>query len=154
MKKKLSAFSILEVVVALALITMIFLLVGSWSGFNLAKLSSQQGNIEAQFLVAETPSILATIAKRDWSLFKTEVGSLMFDNNVWSFLGSGTVEQIGSYQRRLQLASVCRNSSQSVVDCNLGTPDPGTFKYTVTVTWSDWSGNHQIQKDSYIANWR
>jgi|GEM_PF-1581412 len=147
-------FSILEVVVALSLFILILLTVGSYASFSLANLSSQQAVIQAETLGYEASVIMTAIAKRDWSLFNTNVSSLNYNNNQWSFLGPDTVEQLGIYRRQVNLTTVCRDTAQLVVDCSQGTVDSGTYKTTVVVSWSDWSGDHKVKQESYVSNWR
>ncbi len=154
MIRRINGFSILEVVVALSLFALLLLTVGTYTGFSLAGLASQQNVIEAETLNQEIQPILASIAKRDWTLFNANVGSLNFSNGQWTFLGQGTVETTGIYQRRLQLSQVCRDANQLVVVCPLGVVDVGTYKYTAVITWSDWRGQQEIKQESYIAQWR
>lgn len=149
----LKAFSILEIVVALFIFSLILLTAGSYTGFSLANLSNQEAVIQAETLAQEAQAVLAVIAKRDWSLFDPNVGSLNYANGQWGFLVSGTVEQIDNFTRRLQLIAVCRDAQQKVVDCSSGTIDSGTYRYIVTIDWHDWAGDHQQKNESYIANW-
>lgn len=148
------AFSILEAVIALALFMLILVTLGAYASFSLANLSSQQAVIEARALSQEASSVLALIAARDWSEFKTSVSSLSYDNNEWNLVGPGIVEQRGIYQRTVRLMAVCRDAQQALVDCSLGIVDPGTYQVLISIDWSDWLGAHEFKQETYISQWR
>jgi len=146
-------FSILELIIALALFMMVLAMLGSYASFSLAKMASGQAFIEAEALNQEGQAIVELVARRDWSSVNSSINALGYSAGEWQLL-SAPPEQIGVYQRKLDLSPVCRDAGQLLVDCSAGVIDPNTYLLGVVIDWSDWLGAHEVRHETYIANWR
>ena len=145
-------FSILELVIALALFLLVLTMLGAYASFSLVNLARGQSFIEAEALNQEGRSLVELVARRDWVSLNTSLNALHYDLGQWNLV-SGVAEQIGVYQRQFILSPVCRDMMQAVVDCSLGSLDANSYRLTMKINWLGDSGNQEVSQETYITNW-
>jgi type II secretory pathway pseudopilin PulG len=143
MKTRTAAFSMLEAIVALALLLAVVGALSAYSGLDVSRLQEQQRLIEAEALVQEGRVLVQLLGRQAWSNLNTNVTSLQEQQGVWSVTDSSSVEQVGDYQRRISLAPVCRDNQNLVVVCPGSMVDAGAYQLKVNVTWLDVYGQSQ-----------
>jgi type II secretory pathway pseudopilin PulG len=87
-------FSILELVIALALFLLVLTMLGAYASFSLVNLARSQSFIEAEALNQEGRSLVELVARRDWGGLNTSLNALHYDLGQWNLV-SGAAEQIG-----------------------------------------------------------
>jgi type II secretory pathway pseudopilin PulG len=156
---KNKGFMLLEIIIAIALITIAFtvLLSVMFSALNVS--GSLQKQAKANFLVVE--EFEAVRAFRDgttWAtngLGITNVGNtnpyhMVNNSGVWSLV-AGT-ETVDIFTRQVVFDKVSRDPATLNIDSvyNSGRDDADTRKITVTISWQDKS----IQQVTYLTNWK
>ena len=146
--------SLLEVTVAVAIFGLIgaalaTLSVGGFSALN-------QGGEETQANALSQEGIEAVIAIRDsaWNVLTLTQSAVTSTGDKWSWVGEGTVETIGKYQRTITLGDVCRDNNFNVVNCPEGTVDIGSKRVLVKVAWEPRPNTtNEIWREEIFTNW-
>jgi len=152
-KQKSSGFIFLEIVIAVALISIVFVTLLGIGFLSLNISSSLQKTTQANSLIKE--EFEAVRSFRDgttWANFKNiNFGSPNFyyftpNSNQWA-RNSGT-ETLGIFTRNIIFGQVYRDANGDIAPS--GTLDNDTIKVTVTVSWS----SKTLQIITYLTNWQ
>jgi len=156
---KKNGFALLEIIIAIALITIAFsvLLGVMFSAFGVS--SSIQKQTKANLLASE--EFEAVRAFRDGTTWATNglgvanVGDvnpyhMVNNSNVWTLVAGVEITDI--YTRKVVFDKVSRDPVTFNIDAiyNAGRDDVDTRKVTVTVSWEGKS----IQQITYLTNWK
>ncbi|TAK57473.1 type II secretion system protein [Patescibacteria group bacterium] len=151
-------FGMIEVVVAIAIIsiafTALFDVYGSYLGVQFANTRI----VKASFLLEEGLEVVRLLRDTSWSsnIGNTTVGTtyyLYWTGSAWQATTTAqTVDTL--YTRTLVFSNAYRDSNDRIVSSG-GTLDPNTRGYMVTVTWptnTSTSATTSKQISSYITN--
>lgn len=154
---KKNAFTIIEILVAIAVIIAAFTAILGFFAFEARIAERGRMRLEAIFLAEE-----AMEAVRNFR-----------DNTGWSVAGIGTLtagvdyhpvsspagwnitlgdETIGEFTRAIVFNEIYRDVNHNI--SGSGTNDENTRKVTVMVSWSDRQGSTDESLVTYITNWR
>ncbi len=151
-------FSILEVVVATAIISITFTSLFSVYSSYLKVQFANTRIVKASFLIEEGLEVVRLLRDTSWAshIGNTTAGTTYYLNwtgGAWqSTTTPQTVDTI--YTRKVVFSAVYRDSNDKIVSSG-GTLDPNTKGYSVTVVWPKISGSTATtskQISSYITN--
>lgn len=153
MNKKLckNGFSIVEIILALAIFSV--LLVGSVSylGFDLNNLLEQNNLSRANALANEAAVIVKMLAVDDWSNLDKDSSSLNY-NQDWSLQSEGSVETVDNFRRWLEFEAVCRDNKGEVANCGKQTNiDLGSKKVVINIAWQSGVDEKKITYVTYVT---
>ena len=146
-------FGIIEIVFAVAIITLaLFSIIGVASSalvLNRRALSAT----EASFLIEESIEGLRFMRDKSWSSVSALSPGTSYYLNFSTTTGYGATtdkSMIGIFERTVTVENVYRDGNDDIVPS--GTLDPGTLKFTVTVSW--WNGAATSSRSTafYLAN--
>ncbi len=147
-------FSLVEIIVASAIISLSLVSIISLSGQSIG-FSNQSLNIySASTLLEEGAEAVRTIRDNGWSNISSLSTSTVYypifstSTNSWSL--SATSSNVGIFTRTVSIASVLRSSTSSIASS--GTNDPNTKLITITVSWSEISGTITKTLSFYLTN--
>jgi prepilin-type N-terminal cleavage/methylation domain-containing protein len=155
-KKFLYGFTLIEVMIASALVATVTISFLSFAQRGLGLSSRSLRQVQATLLLEEGAEAVKTIRDANW----TNISGLTLNNtyylsyntstNVWSL--STTLNDIdGVFTRTVVVDSVNRDSNDDIVASG-GTTDTGTKKVTVTVSWYSAEGLNTKVLTLYIAD--
>lgn len=159
---KNSGFIFLEIIIAVALISIVFITLLGIGGIALNLATSVQKTAEADSLIKEELEAIRSF--REGSAWATDGLAILATGSAnpyyaaqdttvnppkWKF-NTGT-ETVGSFTRKVVFDKVSRDTSTSNIEAvyNSAHDDPDTRKVTVTVTL----GTKTYQVISYLTNW-
>ena len=146
--------SMLEIILALAIFSLIAATITSLAVGNIGALSQGGEHTEAQALAQEGIEAVRSIRDNAWNTNIYTTSSVSRNNNQWVFDGEGTTETIGKYTRTIYFSDVCRNGSDEIVDCPGSYTDVQSKLATVEVSWSPRSGvTNTVELFTYLTNW-
>jgi len=149
-----SGFSMVEIILALAIFAMIASAMVSLSLGGINALNRGSDHTEAQFLIQEVVEGLRSIKHSTWNEFIYDTSSISKGATNWEFDGEGTTETVGKFTREMTFEDVCRDSSDNIVDCPGDYIDPHTKKIKVTITWNVRAGiDNEVEHEIYFTNW-
>ncbi len=150
---KNSGFGLIEIVIAISIISMALFSMFELSIFTLQKVQQSENNTQALFLAKEAIEVVRVLKDKNWT---TNINNLISGNNYypqisgnsWS-LASGT-ETINIFNRRVVIENVSRDPISKNIEqiYNAVNNDPNTKKITATVSWQ----NQNITLATYITN--
>jgi len=155
MRKSKTGLSIVELVIAVAIITLFLAaLVFAFSSFLKLAFSNVK-SVKAAFILEETIEVVKFLRDASWedNIAPPSAGAyyfLNFTRNSWTISSSNTF--VGSiFERKFKFEDVSRDSNGKIVETG-GTTDPGTKKLIAEVSW--WSGNATTTRtaSTYITN--
>ncbi len=148
--------SILEIILALALFVLVV------SGLAVFLLSSFQFNtrsqdfIKAGFLAQEALEAVKSIRDRSWNNLSYEQ-SAVATSSIWYFVGEGTSENIGKFERVISFEDVYRDNNYEIVEASNPNAvlDASSTLIRVRVSWSITENKKDsVEYISYLTNWR
>lgn len=151
-KRKLAALSLVELVVALAVLSV--MIVGGYGVFQLGVNTVDRARqyTLAEFLAHDL--IELTTSKRNENWNSLVAGDYHFvEDPLLGILFASGAETINEFTRVVTLSEVQRNGSQQIVQSE-GTVDPDTMKVVATVSWTYRGQNFQVQLTHYLTNWQ
>ena len=148
-KKLLSGFTIIEVLVACAIISisMFALMQTAQKGIQLSGVALKKS--QASFLLEEGAEAVKSIRDNNWTtisnlslsptqyhlFFNNSSSAWVLDTSSTSLVGSTTVYPLNGFDRKVPIYSVGRDDSDDILESG-GTIDPRTKKVTVEVSWN------------------
>jgi len=162
--QKNKAFSIVEVVVACAIISVTVLALMSTAGKSIQVSNQTIMQSQATLLIEEGVEAVKSIRDNNWTNISGLTNSTNYylffytTTNQWSLITSQTAPNgsiptypiDGAFTRNVVFSSVYRNASNDIA--NSGTLDTGTKKVTVTVSWNKPGGVASKNLSFYISN--
>ena len=155
-KKNNRGFGLVEIIVGLSILAVSFftlVLVGR----NVTKLSfSTTKGLQAAFLLEEGTEVVRSIRDRGWNANLSALSgttSFAFDtaNSRWTVTTTPEIID-GIFYRSVAISPVSRDFSDDIV-LSGGTPDPGTKKITVVVSWKTNLATTSLSASTYLTNY-
>lgn len=153
-------FSILEILVVVAIIGGVFVSIFTVISLSLVNASLREQTSTARLLLEEAVEAVRNF--RDGTLWDTNgLGTLSLGTNYYpSQSGSppkwtlaAGVETLSGFTRKIVFNEVRRDSNNNIVSSG-GTVDSDTKKATITVSWTERGRTHQVEIQTYFSNWR
>lgn len=148
-QKLVSGFTLIEVLVACAIISisMFALMQTSQKGIQLSSFALKKS--QASFLLEEGAEAVKSIRDNNWTtisnlslsptryhlFFNNGLSAWVLDTSSTSLVGSTTVYPLNGFDRTVTISSVGRDSNDDILESG-GTIDPRTKKVTIEVSWS------------------
>ncbi len=150
--KNNKGFSIIEVVIVCAVISICLFALMSSAGKSIQVSNQSLRQVQATLLIEEGVESIKSIRDNNWTnisgLTNGQKYYLSFNNN-WSL--SPTVSNIdGLFTREVVSSAVYRDSNDNIAES--GTLDSGTVKFTVTVRWNKPNGTVSKSLSFYVSN--
>ena len=158
MKNKKRAFLFLELLVAVALISAVFVTLFFLQSKLLQIKQDGIMKVRATYYAQEAFEALRYLrATGGWSAVSAQSTGATdyyatFASNTWALTTTPPATLDGVFTRTIRFAEVYRQSDQQgVIDpAGVGYHDAGTRKVTVTVSWS---GGKSVILDTYLTDW-
>lgn len=147
-------FSLLEVIIGLAILLIAIFSLLAVSQISLKLLSKSSHNIKAAFLLEEGIEAIKILRDSSWT---TNIGSLSpgvsyyleFSDSVWrSTTTKSYIDNI--FERNFIIGNVYRNTDGDIAAS--GTADPNTKKVSVFVSWPERQQTITKSVSAYITN--
>ncbi|MBN1617773.1 hypothetical protein JW887_00320 [Candidatus Dojkabacteria bacterium] len=148
-----SGFSIVEVIVGISVFAMISLSLISAFIFGQDSIIYSGKRARATFLAQEGINAVKSISGKYWNVLDFDQTGLEANSNQWTFLGEGTTETIGDYQRIVSFQEVCRDTTDLIVDCPGDYVDLHMKKVTVSITWQERGIEQLVERSALISTW-
>jgi Tfp pilus assembly protein PilV len=154
--QKSSGFSVVEVLIACMIMSIITLTVMSAAskGITLSERALKQ--VQASFLLEEGVEAVKSIRDTNWiTISSLNLGTNYYltyntNTNIWS-LGSTAVSVIdGTFTRVISFSAVNRDANDNIASS--GTVDTGIKMVNVTVSWPSQSGTISKNITFYLTN--
>lgn len=151
-KSKNRGFGLVEIIVALAIITSALLAIAGVS--RLAFAVSQQSvlRLQAGFLLEEGIEALKSIRDRSWDDFSAiptaTTSYLVFLGGVWESTSTEPALISGIFRRSAELQNVLRDANDNIAAS--GEPDADSRKVIVRVLWKERGSDVSKEVISYI----
>lgn len=152
---KNKGFSLIEVVVASAIISIITFSIVSSAQKGLVLSQRALHQTQASYLLEEAAEAVKTIRDANWATISgLTVGTTYYlsfntTTNIWSL--STTANTIdGFFTRKVQLSAVNRDASDDIASS--GTLDSRTKKVNINIAWPGDGGTVTKSLDFYIAD--
>lgn len=148
--------SLIEIIIALAIFAligaaMVALVVGS---FQALEKGGEQ--FQAAVLAQEGIEAVRSIRDRGWNELSYQQSGITINSGRWEFLGEGTSEVIGRYQRTITFVDIYRDANYNIVlSTNPGAVlDLNSQEVRVEVQWTPQPGIVNIvRRYSLLTNW-
>lgn len=155
-KNKENGLSLIEVVIASAIISVSLIFVIQTAGQALV-ISNQSVNLyTASVYLEEGAEAVRTIRDNGWSNISGLATSSNYylsfstSTNLWSL--SSTTSTLGSFTRIITFTPVYRDSNYDITTSTSGTLDSGTYKVDISVSWKDALGSEVKKLSFYLSN--
>lgn len=147
-------FSLLEVVIAIAIFGLMASTMVTLATGGLSALEQGGEQTEAEALAQEGLEAVKSIRDRAWNENTYTTSSVSIAASAWHYTGENTTEAIGQFTRTISFDNVCRDGSNSIVECPGSYTDINTKKVTSEVSWTVRDGiTNSVKKVTYLANW-
>lgn len=152
-KFKNSGFSVIEVLIACLIISMVSLslISATTKGISLSNRALRQ--IQANMLMEEGVEAVKSVRDASWSNISgltQENNYLSFSSNTWNLSNANQVEVVdGIFTRTIKLSSVNRDTNDNIAPT--GTIDARTRKVSVVVSWNS-SGTTISKEINFYIN--
>lgn len=146
--------SILEVIVAMAIFSLIAVAMASMAVGGFVSLQQGGEQTEAEALAQEGIEAVRSLRDNAWNINTYSTSSVSVSGSAWVFDGEGTTETVGQYTRTLSFDNVCRDSSDDIADCPGSYTDVQSKKVISSVTWITRGDiTNSVQRIAYLTNW-
>lgn len=146
--------SLLEIVVALAIFSLVSTAIASMVLGSFSALSQGGDYLEAEVLAQEAIEAVRSVHDRAWNENIFNKSSVEISGNKWIYSGEGTEEIIGKFVRKINFNNVCRDSNHDISPCPALYSDVHSKEVAVRVEWIADSGvQNYVEKYTYITNW-
>lgn len=150
-------FSLIEIVVIVAVFALGFMTMMQFYRIALVKSSLQQNQTQAAYLASAALEAVRQIRDRDWN----NINSLNLNQDYaltktgappnWNLnLGAETIDQ---FQRTIKFFNVNRDLNDNIVSSG-GWLDTNTKKAVAAVSWQQIGQTHQVSLTTYLTNWQ
>ncbi|MDO8555268.1 MAG: type II secretion system protein [bacterium] len=155
MKNKTKGFGLLEIVVAISIISFSLFSVMSAVIMALRVSEGSEKNIQAAYLLEEGVEVLRILRDTSWQNNIANITTgvnyyFIFNNNAWQATTSATNLIDQTFERKFVLENVYRNGNDDIAQS--GSLDNGTKKATVTVSWFTQKGTTTQNTAIYLTN--
>ncbi len=146
--------SLVEVIIAMAIFALISSAIMSVTMGSLNGLTQGGDETEAQGLAQEGMEAIRSIRDGAWNELVSSPAKVSISGSTWA-LSSGSSELINNkYTRTITLSDVCRDGSNSIVNCPGIYTDPHTKFASTTVSWLPrFNATNTIEQYGFITNW-
>jgi prepilin-type N-terminal cleavage/methylation domain-containing protein len=154
--KQHNGFSLLEVIIALGIFSLLFVSIISLTLGSFSFLSYGRAYMEANELAHEAVEALESISQDSWNEIVYARSAVSFVSGSWSLAGEGTVEQIDEYLRTIDFYPVYRDSNGiEVASTTIGAILDVLSKWVVIdVSWQSEKGiANSIHKTLLLSSW-
>ena len=153
-KNQKSGFSILEIVIATAIISISLFSLMAVSRISLEIVQQSANRVKAGFLLEEGVEAIKILRDSGWSaniapLSAGAVYYLDFNNNTWQATTTNIYID-GILERSFRIEDVYRDSNDDIA--SFGFLDSGTKKVSVSVSWKEKTGTTTKSISTYITN--
>lgn len=153
-KNTTGGLSLIEAMVAIAILVAVFLAIGEYFETSLQAANESLSATQAGYLAEEGVEAVKLMREESWdeNIAPLSISTpyfLHFDGGMWKATTTPQSTPEG-FQRTFVLEGVYRDSSDDIAPS--GTLDPGTRKTTVTVSWQSGSSTRSRELTSYITN--
>jgi len=153
-------FTIIEIVVVIAIITTVFISILSFFVFDIKVAEREQMRIKAISLAEEAMEAVRSFRDNtDWDINGVGILNVNTDYGLtvgglgWDII-SGS-ENINSFTRIIIFENVSRDLNDDIESIyNISNDDSDTKKVTVIVSWSDRQGSASESLKTYFTNWK
>lgn len=151
---KKNGYSIIEIIIALALFAILIVTVGSWLLSNWQYIEGVKDRTQAKKLAQDGLAAAATIRNRAWNEFRFSTSSLFLNGYDWQFAGEGSSEEIGKFTRIIKTSPLYVDGAGNLSPNRAaGEIDPLAKDIAVLITWSGPSKNYEYLLDSRLTDW-
>ena len=135
------AFSIAEVILAIAIFALVVTAITSLAlGAIQASQKSYEQNQAAQ-LARQGAEAVTFLAQNSWPVYTGQKTALRQLAGVWSLGGEGTVETIGNFSRTVEFLDLCRNMAGGpLLPCSQAPVDSRVKEIVVHINWTGFNG--------------
>lgn len=154
--KKLSGFSIIELIIAIAIFSIVSSsLVGLiLGGFNILQRSNDM--LTAYNLANQSVEAVLSIKDEAWNTLVYSKSAIVVSGNDLIFSGEDTAEQIGNFSRNVDFYPVYRDLDGNIVSATTTDAylDVNSKELLVTVGWELPNGDtKEIKRNLFLTNW-
>lgn len=156
LRTKEAGFTLVEVVVAIALFMVI--IIGTLSANNLTTtaVGVNKKRSQANVLAKEAMEAVQSVRANNFNALMPGDFHPVFDQNGWH-LAAGA-ETIGEFSRTITLNNVMRTIVCTTTICPIvssgGVTDLNTFNVLIRVTWKEYNLNKEYDLSSMVTYWR
>lgn len=149
----MEALGLIEIVIVTAIVSATLAAFLQVSILSIRLLRAEQYNLEATLLAQEAMEAVRSIRDESWAnnIVPLVYGTIYYPvvvNSKWMMSTSNPGLFNNRYTRQVVLNQVFRNGTDDIASS--GTPDDGTRKVTVTVSWE----NKSVQLVMYLTNFQ
>lgn len=152
--KKESAQSLVEVVIAISLVSIVF--TGSWQILHDSFMSIHQEltATKAHYLVVEGLEGVRSIRDEDWNVITDGTWHFSYDAENGIVNLEAGAEDVGAFSRRMEVSSVRRNTDTGkITEDPTWDFDPDTKLVEVIVQWYYKESLRTDMESIYLTNW-
>lgn len=151
MNRKLASFSMVELLVAIGVFTIVAATGVSAVIFNYSSNRLSNEETSAIAYVQEGLDAIRSIKQADWANLANGSYGLTNASGFWQL--QGTPDISGKYSRTVTISDAYRDGSGNLIDSG-GTLDPSVKKIVVSVSWEFSPTNtNTIEQEIYLSNW-
>ncbi len=156
MRRRNDGFFIIEVLLAMVILSMVFLTLFSMISFLTNRTDRSKYDTQAAGLLQEGMEVSRNAILANWTTYSAGSYYPVFNGNSlqWT-LKSGTEGTLkGQFTRSITIENVCRDPNKEGIQtsCTTGTPDPKSKIITITVSWIEGSVTKEV--DSKLLLYR
>jgi len=154
--KKNSGFSLLEIVVAMAILVIFIVAVLALVMVNFSSWQRSQEILKAENLNNEAGEALRAVKERAWNEIVYRQSAVSHAGGFWQLAGEGTSEQVDGFTRTISFSPIYRDSNLAIVSAS----SPGAYldvlcqMFNSDVAWSPSPGGTiSRQRSGLISPW-
>ena len=132
--KKIKAFSIIELLVAMTAFLLIAIPIRSLVALGYRNITYDNSYLKAVFYAKEGIEAARYVRAASWSSFTSGTHGIQLNNNGWQLTENPITEN--GYERSIIISDVYRDANGNIVDGNSGTLDPDSKKVVSKVNWT------------------
>lgn len=153
-KKNKSGFILIEVLVAVVIISSSMLAIVSVASKSLSLAQTNLKNYKAGLSMEEAIEAVKIVRAGGWSTISSQPTStnrgISWSSGTWTIVSTPQVDSQG-FTRTIVFYPVYRDSSDDIIASG-GTLDAGTKRVVITISWTDHGRSKSQTAEFYIAN--